>query len=641
MGSLLPHNTLFTRSFTRTSSPPQLSTRSSRSSYTSYRRYFIPFICLSVLIFYECWVRHLQSQLHTARSSQQVVFIGNGAPLGEIQHGSASIKRLRNAYAFKRRREDLVKRLPGPLIGQIVPDDVSTGSNEASGTWLNVPHSQVEIIGSWLNGVFQINKNDNRLARTGLNWTMDDEERLNAEVDSHWPAWWANADKVASPWDYKPRDREEQVRMLFLTDYKDYLERMNSHTYEIVDAALRIPYLKVDVWGPGWAGYNRSLSVAANVRRRQCRLQQQALSKAKRMVDQVPLAAGQALSRYAREEERDTDTAIDELMSESEDLDCGCTDKSFDVVWTISDIFSRHDPLLGPLDCGSLLVQQIGDCHNLVCFNEWYPYANNITLSKYAFEIAEIFDHVKVKERYPGYEMGIFGHSPDSGNEWDFYPMPWSEKQANVTVFGYQGSFYPIRFTVSFSLDYDPVPWIRKHPHPGYTIDQQDEAFKYPLETYTREHKYYAAQERIRREFAQSMRESQICLFDASLEKKMIRKFAQALLSGCVIAADLPTEQEQALSRFVIPLSASWDMSRIQQELLWYLERPEKLEQMALDGFVYARQHLTTTRKVDDVVRMSEEHRAGVRGYDFPFGFSSKCRRYWSDDDSYRPPWCT
>ena len=62
----------------------------------------------------------------------------------------------------------------------------------------------------------------------------------------------------------------------------------------------------------------------------------------------------------------------------------------------------------------SHLPRQIGDCHSLNCFNEWYPQANNITLSKYAFELLEIFDHGKVKARYPDWEMGLFGHSPDT-----------------------------------------------------------------------------------------------------------------------------------------------------------------------------------------------------------------------------------
>jgi len=36
------------------------------------------------------------------------------------------------------------------------------------------------------------------------------------------------------------------------------------------------------------------------------------------------------------------------------------------------------------------LHRQLGDCHSLRCKEEWYPYANS-TLSKYAFELPEVF----------------------------------------------------------------------------------------------------------------------------------------------------------------------------------------------------------------------------------------------------------
>jgi len=72
-------------------------------------------------------------------------------------------------------------------------------------------------------------------------------------------------------------------------------------------------------------------------------------------------------------------------------------------------------------------------------------------------------------------------------------------------------------------------------------------------------------------------------------------KYAQAFLSGCVVAADLPTEHEEALERFTIPLNPNWPIERIHKELELYLSQPEKLQQMALDALVYARRHLTTT----------------------------------------------
>lgn len=62
-----------------------------------------------------------------------------------------------------------------------------------------------------------------------------------------------------------------------------------------------------------------------------------------------------------------------------------------------------------------------------------------------------------------------------------------------------------------------------------------------------------------------------------------------------MVAADLPTEHEEALRRFVIPLKPTWDIDRIHLELEKYLAMPERLHQMAMDALVYARRHLTTT----------------------------------------------
>jgi hypothetical protein len=59
-------------------------------------------------------------------------------------------------------------------------------------------------------------------------------------------------------------------------------------------------------------------------------------------------------------------------------------------------------------------LRQLGDCHDMRCLNEWYPLANNITLSKYAFELPEIFNYDRVKSKFPDWQMGLFGHSPDT-----------------------------------------------------------------------------------------------------------------------------------------------------------------------------------------------------------------------------------
>jgi hypothetical protein len=62
-----------------------------------------------------------------------------------------------------------------------------------------------------------------------------------------------------------------------------------------------------------------------------------------------------------------------------------------------------------------------------------------------------------------------------------------------------------------------------------------------------------------------------------------------------VVASDLPTEHEDALAGFVIVLKPTWGIERIHEELQWYLDRPEVLHQMAVDGLIYARKQLTST----------------------------------------------
>lgn len=176
---------------------------------------------------------------------------------------------------------------------------------------------------------------------------------------------------------------------------------------------------------------------------------------------------------------------------------------------------------------------------------------------------------------------------------------------------------------------------IPRHLHPGYIIETAPEALLQPLETYTPGHPSYATHIAIREDFARSMRESRVCVFDSSLERKMIRKvgaitslipscqvilndgekctdpcgrrtsrleqeadilkYAQAMLSGCVIAADLPTEHESALRSFIIPLQPSWGIKQIEAQIRAYLARPDEMHRMAMEGFVYARSHLTTT----------------------------------------------
>lgn len=426
-------------------------------------------------------------------------------------------------------------------------------------------------------------------------------------------------------------------------DYRDYLDRMNTHTYEIVDSLLRHPLVsKVDVWGPGWNGWDNDIDIGENVRRRMWRVWQlentsdgqeaNASKWSKRHFISRITGASADQDETRRHEKRDfeepstppprrgSDMSMKEWLQTSNAVPDGCPAQGFDLVWTISDIFKQHDKRLSPMPCGALLAQQIGDCHSLNCFKEWYPYTSNITVTKYAFEMLEIFNPERLKQHYPDMDMHLFGHSPDSANEWDFFPIPWEQRQYDARVFGFTGSFYPLRLTVTETVkNGDKQTLIEQYDHPGYTIAEDPQAYQDPLETYTLNHPYYTKHIRGRQAFAQGLRESKICVFDSSLERKMIRKYTQAFLSGCVVAGDIPTEHEEALSKFVIRLHPDWKIEQIDEALEQALDDPDELQRKAFLAFAYARKYLTNTRKISDMLKLVDDYNDGSRGYDCEF----------------------
>jgi hypothetical protein len=155
---------------------------------------------------------------------------------------------------------------------------------------------------------------------------------------------------------------------------------------------------------------------------------------------------------------------------------------------------------------------------------------------------------------------------------------------------------YPLRTTISNAIDETPEKTIvRRFTHPGYTIWEDPRAYSDPLETYTPGHPYYQKHLTMRRAFATGLRSAKICVFDSSLERKMIRKYSQAFLSGCVVAGDIPTEQEDQLGEFMIQLHPDWGIEKIDEVLREALQDEDELKRKAFLGFAYARRYLTNT----------------------------------------------
>ncbi|KAL7414198.1 hypothetical protein BDY24DRAFT_414418 [Mrakia frigida] len=404
-----------------------------------------------------------------------------------------------------------------------------------------------------------------------------------------------------------------KVRVLFLVDFKDYLTRMNTHTPELISAAYDHPYVETDVWGPGWKGWSKTLSISENLRNR-------------RRKDGQGEGAGERELVDLDEEDKKVERGVG----------CGF----YDLVWTISDIFKVKDPLVDNPGCGTLFAQQLGDCHSDDCINKWYAPHLNITVVKYAHELVDMFDHARIKSRFPEMEMQLFGVSSDSANRWDYFPLKsWDMKTVDAQGFGFDGSFYPIRTTVTNAVR-NKQTFIKWYQHPGYTVNSQ--APSEAPEWYEENSPLLAKHLELRGGFAGAMRETKICVFDASLERKLIRKYAQAFLSGCVVATDIPTDQEVELKQFVIELKPTWSIERINAAIDLALQDPEELQRKAMLAFAYARAHLTNGAKVEGMLKLWEGYsKKGWRGYDYGRGFSLRCRQYWAGENAYRPPWCS
>lgn len=154
---------------------------------------------------------------------------------------------------------------------------------------------------------------------------------------------------------------------------------------------------------------------------------------------------------------------------------------------------------------------------------------------------------------------------------------------------------YPLRTVVTNAIENGKKTIIDRYQHPGYFVWEDPNAYSDPLDTYTVGHSSYSKHTAMREAFADGLRKSKICVFDASLERKMIRKYAQAFLSGCVVAGDIPTEHEDALSEFMIPLHPDSTIAEIDQILEDALKDEEELKRKAFLGFAYARKHLTNS----------------------------------------------
>ncbi|KAH9811265.1 hypothetical protein DFH28DRAFT_901275 [Melampsora americana] len=409
--------------------------------------------------------------------------------------------------------------------------------------------------------------------------------------------WYKNPLFFSDPLIYFPKRLETPINILFFADLEDSYVRTDTFFYETYEAAQKHPSIIAKFWGPGYLDYDSNQDWNENIARK---------------------------------------------------WDCGY----FQIVFTHYGLTKIWDelPSTKPLDCDTVLIVKGGDCNLGQCVRDTYLLNGNITLVRYANELVEMYSYLNLlkakNEKYKhlsddelskNFQFQLFGHVPDTANEWDFYPLhDWDSKTYDAVLFGKINSYYPLRSTVAKAIQANQT--FITNPTNLPELDTNWEELKRPEELNWSDPSH-DKQRNLLKEFSSNMRHSKVCVFDGSIEQKFIRKFAQAMLSGCVIASDLPNDHDTIMKNNIIELRLNSTIEEINEAIKEALLDENELKRKATVLLRYARQHLTSTRELDLIIESADRYRNGERGYWFPTPFSSFCRRYNAEDPEIVPEW--
>ena len=153
------------------------------------------------------------------------------------------------------------------------------------------------------------------------------------------------------------------------------------------------------------------------------------------------------------------------------------------------------------------------------------------------------------------------------------------EKQKDILLVG--SIFYESMMGEHYPLRVRMVEVLRKmstkyrcgiYPHPGGVH----------LDAYTN---LYT------KRFAYAINSSKICVTCSGAPKSRFGKYVEIPMCGTAIAADMPGEQEEEFSKFLIEIDMSMSDKEIIDKLEYYLENENEREKKIAEGLRYASQH--------------------------------------------------
>lgn len=392
------------------------------------------------------------------------------------------------------------------------------------------------------------------------------------------------------------------TRLLFVTSWRDYLDRMDRFTYDFIDAAHAYPRVNVTVWGKGWHGWD----------------------------SMGPLASGAARlqARFGR-----------------------CP--PFDAIVTMQ-VTNDIEELEWPADCEGrppVRVFEIPDCaahkepnathsHEHPCVRAVPAWAD-VVMSRYSGPLMALFiptpPHLTGRPR-------LYTHNPDCVNEAHFSltPQPLDSRPESVQLFGSVWSFYPMRDILKRTIE--SLGKGRVYTHPGYHMlgKGRNAQLPEPPPAYTPSmHATFVPQAMAQaRAYAQAMEATQLCVFDGTVTRKEVKKYFEAMRAGCAVGADLPLGVWSELRPAMVELPRDGTVNDYKHLLTKALAHPHSLAQRAEAGRAIVTRSFMCSSKVERLLSDIAEYHAGRRGLKFPFSTSLDCHSYASNWRLPHLSWC-
>jgi hypothetical protein len=237
----------------------------------------------------------------------------------------------------------------------------------------------------------------------------------------------------------------------------------------------------------------------------------------------------------------------------------------------------------------------------------------------------------------------LFAHNPHCVDPAKYKPAPWKPRQEwavrnhTVTLSGaIHGQWYPLRSALAAGAN-DGGMNVTVIPHKGWVV---------PFVGGPNRPSFYDVNDPrivkvmgVQKAFAEMMSEAAVCAFDSKSIKVLLRKYPEAMMTGCPILADLPGELQDVVKPaiFEVPLPLPHTFS-LRDFINKAIEDERGRALKGAYGMLAALEHLTCHAKIERWLDLVDMYRGGAKGYVYPFAHSVTCAKYLG----YAPPhgWC-